>query len=147
MSSKGSQISRTFGQLTLIDSSATKTGSTSSVVLRKTPASITVATGDATLTVSQAVSGIISQTPAADSTLTLPSASALITQFGGANVGDTFNLTIINQAAATHNSILAVPGSGTLVGSGIVAALGARTFAVRFTNVASGTEAYTVYTI
>lgn len=147
MSSKGSKISRTFGQLNIIDSSATKTGSTSRVVLRKTPASVTVATGSATLTGAQTVSGVIYQVPAANSVITLPSAASLITQFGSVSVGDTFNLTLINGAAATYTSTIAVPASGTLVGSGIVAPVSTQTFAVRFTNVTASSEAYTVYTV
>lgn len=145
--SKSGKTSKTFGQLIVTDASATKLGSSSRVVLRKTPAAATLATGSATLTASQTLSGIISQTPAANSTLTLPSAASLITQFGTVSVGDTFNVTVINGAAATFTSTLAVPASGTLVGSGIVAPLSTQTFAVRFTNVTSASEAYTVYTV
>ena len=147
MSNKSSRVSKTFGQLTVVDASTTKLGSTSRVVLRKTPAAVVVATGTATLTASQTVSGLISQTPAANSTLTLPSAASLIAQFPSVTVGDTFNVTLINGAAATFTSTLAVPASGTLVGSGIVAPLGTQTFSVRFTNVTASTEAYTVYTV
>jgi len=145
--SKSGKTSKTFGQLIVTDASATKLGSTSRVSLRKTSPAVVVATGSSTLTGAQTVSGLISQTPAANSTLTLPSAASLITQFGSVSVGDTFNVTLINGAAATFTTTLAVPASGTLVGSGIVAPLGTQTFAVRFTNVTAASEAYTVYTI
>src|SRR6476620_9202194 len=138
---KSGKTSKTFCQLIITDESATKLASTSRVSLRKTSPAVVVATGSSTLTGAQTVSGLISQTPAANSTLTLPSAASLITQFGSVSVGDTFNVTLINGAAATFTTTLAVPASGTLVGSGIVAPLGTQTFAVRFTNVTAASEA------
>lgn len=145
MSSKSAQVAKTFAQLSVKDSSATKTGSTTQVTLRRTSPSVTIATGSATLTAAQTTAGILSQTPAANSTLTLASATALLAVFPSVQVGDTFNITIINLAAATFNTVLAVPASGTLVGSGTVVPLTSATFALRFTDVA--TPAYTVFSL
>lgn len=147
MSSKSAQTLKTYGQVTILDASTTKLGSSSRVVLRRTPAAVVVATGSATLTGSQVVSGLVSQTPAANSVLTLPSAASLIGQFPRVLVGDAFNMTLINEAAATFTTTLAVPASGTMVGSGIIAPLSSHTFTVRFTSVTVASEAYTVYTI
>jgi hypothetical protein len=97
------------------------------------------------LTAAQTTAGILSQTPAANSTLTLASATALLAVFPSVQVGDTFNITIINLAAATFNTVLAVPASGTLVGAGTVVPLTSATFALRFTDVT--TPAYTVFSL
>lgn len=144
MSSKAALVTKTINQLIVLDSSKLKSGSSSGVLLRKIPASATIATGSATLTVSQMSSGTLVQTPAANSTLTLPSAAALVAAFDGTSVGDAFDFKVINLAAATYNTVIAVPASGTLVGTATVAPVTSGRFTVRFTNVTSGSEAYTV---
>lgn len=148
MSSKASVLTKTVRQQVILDASATKLGSTSAVTLSATPAAVTVASGNATLTASQVLSGLLVQTPAANSTLTLPAASALTASFVNTQVGDTFEIRVINLASATYTTTVAPDGSsGTLVGNGVVAVASSGRFRVRFTNVSSGTQAYVVYAV
>ena len=147
MSSKASVLTKTVRQQVILDSSATKIGSTSAVTLTSSPASVTVASGNATLTATQVLSGLILQTPAVNSTLTLPTATALTASFVNTQVGDTFEIRVVNLASATYTSTIAADASGSLVGNGVVSFASSGRFRVRFTNVTSGSQAYVVYAV
>jgi uncharacterized protein YcsI (UPF0317 family) len=90
---------------------------------------------------------LITQTPAANSTLTLPTATALVNSFNAPAIGDTFEIRFINLASATYTSTIAADASGSLVGNGVVSFASSGRFRVRFTNVSSGSAAYVVYAI
>lgn len=147
MSSKASILTKTVRQQVILDGSATKLGSTTAVTLTATPAAVTVASGNATLTSSQVLSGLITQTPAANSTLTLPTASALTSSFVNTQIGDSFDIRVINLASATFTTTIAADASGSLVGNGVVSFASSGRFRVRFTNVSAGTQAYVVYAL
>lgn len=147
MSSKASVLTKTVRQQIILDPSATKLGSTSAVTLTATPAAVTVASGSAILTTAQVLSGLITQTPAANSTLTLPTAAALTASFPSTQIGDTFELRIVNLAVATFTCTIAADASGSLVGNGVVSFASSGRFRVRFTNVSAGTQAYVVYAV
>lgn len=147
MSSKASLLRKTYKQQNILDASLTKLGSTSSVTLTSTPAASTIATGSATLTTVQVLAGIITQTPTANSTLTLPTASALASSFGFPRVGDSLVLRVINLAPITFTTTIAQDAAETMVGSGVIAPQTTGRFLIRFTNVTPGSQDYTVYAI
>lgn len=147
MSSKASVLSKTVGQQIILDASLTKTGSVTQVSLFNTPAAVNVATGSAVLSVAQTTSGLITQTPAANSTLTLPTAAALAALFPNDTIGSAFDLRVINLAGATFTTTIAADAGSSLVGNGVIPPASARLFRVRFTNVSSGTEAYVAYAL
>lgn len=147
MSSKASILSKTVGQQIILDASLTKIGSVSQVSLFDTPAAVTVATGSATLSTAQTISGLIAQTPAANSTLTLPTAAALEAIFPNASIGASFDLRVLNLAPATFNTTIAADAGSSLIGNGVIPPASARLFRIRFTNVSAGTEAYVAYAL
>lgn len=146
MSSKASVLTKTVRQQVILDSSATKLGSTSAITLTSTPAAVTVASGNATLTATQVLSGLILQTPGSNSTLTLPTATALTNSFVNTQVGDTFEVRVINLSGANTTTI-AADASGSVIGNGVVAVSSSGRFRVRFTNVTSGSQSYVVYVV
>lgn len=100
-----------------------------------------------TLTAAQTVEGIVTMTPTTGRALTTATASAIVTLLGdGVQVGSSFELTVVNAAAAT-NAITLTAGSGiTLTGaSGMatVAAASSSTYVGVVTAV--GTPAVTFY--
>lgn len=147
MSSKASLLQKTSKQVNIIDGSSTKVGKTTAVSLMSTPAHVNVASGSATLTATQVLAGIITQTPAANSTLTLPTAASLASAFGFPRIGDTLSLRIINLAADTYSTTLAAAAGETMVGNGVVAPVSTGRFIIRFTNVTPGSQDYTVYAV
>ena len=104
---------------------------------------------DTTLTAAQAVGGVVTMTPAStDKTITPPTAAALKTYFGGQlEIGTTFELTIVNVAAATRAITLASGVSGiTLGGATAMATVAAATSATyMFVCTAVGTPAFTAF--
>lgn len=148
MSSKASNVSKTFGQSIILDASKTVSGSITSSVLTLTPPPTNVATGSSVLTVAAVKSGIVTQTPAANSTLTLPSASLILAGFPQAQVGSTLSLSVINLAAATFTTTIAPDSStGTMVGTAVIAPLTSGRIRIRFTSVTSGSAAYVAYVV
>lgn len=146
MSSKASLVTKTFGQTKILDSSLTKGGSTTAITLNRTPAAVTIASGTAVLTVAQVKAGVLVQTPAANSTMTLPTATALVGGFPGAQIGDTFSFSFINLAGATYSSTIAADAGSSLVGTAVIAPVTSMSFKVRFTAV-TGTPTYVIYAI
>lgn len=147
MSSKASNVTKTFGQTIILDNSKNILGSTAAAPLVLTPAPTSVATGSSVLSVAAVKSGLVSQTPEANSTLTLPTAEALLAAYPSAVVGASLKVGVINLAAATFNTTIAADSGSTMVGSGIVAPLGSKQFTIRFTDVTTGSEAYVVYAL
>lgn len=147
MSSKASILRSTSKQQNIINGTLTKLGSTSAATLISTPTHVNVATGSATLTAAQVLAGIITQTPAANSTLTLPTATALATAFGFPRIGDALVLRVINLASATFTTTIAQDAAETMVGNGVVSFASTGRFLIRFTSVTPGAVDYTVYAI
>ncbi len=88
--------------------------------------------GSMAITASQAVTdGIVSATPTQARNLAIPSASTTIAAVGDYAVGDSFEVTIINLAAATH--ALTLTGS-TIVGSATISAASSATYLVRIAS-------------
>lgn len=105
---------------------------------------------DATLTIAQLLTNIFTITPSVVRTLTLDTASNVVSGVYGAQVGDSFDFTIINLAGATGVTVVAGT-NGTLYGSGSVNGTGFGTgsslFRVRLTNVTGGSQTYDLYRI
>lgn len=147
MSSKASNVTKTFGQSIILDASKTVSGSISSAVLSLTPVPTNVATGSSVLTVAAVKSGVITQTPAANSTLTLPSASLILAAFPQARVGSTLSLSVINLAAATFTTTIASDAGSSMVGTAVIAPLTSGRIRIRFTSVTSGSATYVAYVV
>jgi hypothetical protein len=103
------------------------------------------ATDTATLTAAQIVNGMLVATPTANATLTLPTAALIDAAIPNARVGSTFDLSLVNAAAATYTTAFAL-GAGITNGGNAVVSLAAATSAMfRFRKTADG--AYVVYKI
>ena len=100
-----------------------------------------------TLTAAETVEGIVTMTPTTGRALTTAAASAIVSLLGdGVQVGSSFELTVINTAAAT-NAITLTAGSGiTLTGASGMATVAAASSATYVGVVtAIGTPAVTFY--
>jgi hypothetical protein len=103
------------------------------------------ATDTATLTAAQIVGGVLVATPTANATLTLPTAALIDAAVPSARVGSTFDLALVNAAAATYTAAFAL-GTGVTNGGNAVVSLAAATSALfRFRKTGDG--AYVVYKI
>lgn len=146
--SQSSRVSYNFGSLSLVDARLVD-GSTSEVVPVYRPTATAFADANATVTVAQVKTGILTMLATGTKTLTLPTAT-LLTSFLDV-VGKSIDLTVINTGLDGTSVVLAVGASGTLVGSGAVrdsdptalAASGSGLFRIIATDVS--TPAYTVY--
>lgn len=119
-------------------------GNNSETILSASDAPQT-ATDTATLTAAQVVNGMLVATPTANATLTLPTAALIDAAVPNARVGSTFDLALINAAAATYTVAFAL-GTGISNGGNAVVSLAAATSALfRFRKTAEG--AYTLYKI
>jgi hypothetical protein len=126
-------------------------------ITTKWPAHSAVGDGaDKTLTIAQILTGVITSDPTADRDFTMPTAALAVAGVKGVAVGDCIDFTIINLGTAGADEIitLAAGTGGTLVGSGAVLtsdpvndafSQGSGLFRVRFTGVASGSEAIHIY--
>jgi hypothetical protein len=114
------------------------------VFFTTTPATIT-ADAAVTYTTDQVLGGmIIHSSLTTGRTATLPTAALLAEAIQGAFVGLTFNFTV----APTGGTLtVAVGTGGTAVGTMTCVTTAFKTFAIRFTNVGIGTEAYSVYSL
>ena len=131
--------------------------STTPSITTKWPAHTAIASGTAaTLTIAQILTGVITCDPTADKAWTMPTAALAVAGVKSAKIGDCIDFTIINIGTAAEDEIitLAAGTGGTLVGSGAVItanptdnefASGSGLFRVRFTGVASGSEAIVIY--
>lgn len=101
-------------------------------------------TGSQTLVTANVQDGILTSTPAAAATFTLPTAALLVAGSYGGLVGQGFEFTIVNLSGS--NAITVAAGTGvTLVGAVVVATSSSGTFYAMYTNVSAGTEAVTIY--
>jgi hypothetical protein len=101
-----------------------------------------------TLTAAEAVGGIVTMTPSAGRALTTPTGAQLKTYFGGPlEIGTSFELTVVNVAAATHAITLTAAASGITLGgvSGMATVAAASSVTYVFVCTAVGTPAFTVY--
>jgi len=124
-------------------------------VLTKWPAPSAI-TGAATLTIAQLLTGILTQDPTTDRAWTLPTAALAVAGVADVAIGDCIDFAVINTGTASEDEIitLAAGTGGTLVGSGAVLTAnpvdnafssGSGLFRLRFTGVASGSEAFVCY--
>jgi hypothetical protein len=103
------------------------------------------ATDTATLTAAQIVGGMLVATPTANATLTLPTAALIDAAIPNARVGSTFDLALINAAAATYTAALALSTGVTNGGNAVVSLAAATSAMFRFRK--TGDAAYVVYKI
>ena len=110
---------------------------------------VTAAGNEATeLTAAQTVGGVVTMTPTAGRALTTPTGASLKTYFGGQlDVGTSFELTVVNAAAATHAITLTAAASGITLGgnAGMATVAAASSATYVFVCTAVGTPAFTVY--
>jgi len=120
------------------------------------PAETGLSDADGTLTTSHLFSQIITMTPTADRTLTLPTAADIVAAVSGVQIGDAFDFRIMNLDSASGNDVIIAMGSGGTAighmtvepynnGAGTYFYSGTGIFRLRFTNVTVSSEAYTVY--
>jgi len=103
------------------------------------------ATDTATLTAAQIVGGVLVATPTANATLTLPTAALIDAAVPSARVGSTFDLALVNAAAATYTAAFALSTGVTNGGNAVVSLAAATSALFRFRKTAEG--AYVVYKI
>jgi hypothetical protein len=86
-----------------------------------------------TLTAAQACGSITTMTPTANRTLTTPTGAEIIAELGlQAKIGQTFEVSVINLASATHAITFTAGATGvTVVGNAVVAAATGGTFTGR----------------
>jgi len=101
-----------------------------------------------TLTITQLLTRLFTITPiTVTQTLTLPTAANAVSGIANVQVNDSIDFTIIN-IAGTQSIIVALGDiTDTFVGNATVLTGTSSTFRLRFTNVTSGSQAYTVYRI
>ncbi len=90
-----------------------------------------------TLTAAQAIGGIVTMTPTAARTITLPTAAAILALLQpGVQIGTSFEIHIRNGAASSHAITLAGPSGGgiTIDGVATVAHNTSATFLARVTG-------------
>jgi hypothetical protein len=81
------------------------------------------------LTAAQSIHSIITMTPGASRAVTTATGPEIIAELGEYRVGSTFEVTIVNEAGATHPVVFTANATGvTLKGSGTVAAASTATF-------------------
>ena len=101
-----------------------------------------------TLTAAETINGIVTMTPSTGRALTTPTGAELATELGaGFEIGSTFELTVVNVAAATHAITFTDGGDGItfggVAGMATVAAASSATYVFYCTAVS--TPAFTVY--
>ena len=102
-----------------------------------------------TLTAAQSINSLVTMTPAAARNVTTATAAQIVSELATAKVGTSFSIILRNQAASTHAMTL-VGGSGVTLDSdntNTVAAAKTRQFIGRVTNIGSGSEAITIYSM
>lgn len=101
---------------------------------------VLLAAGDeaTTLTAAQSIHSIITMTPTAGRAVTTPIGTAIIAALEEYRVGSTFEVTIVNLAAATHAITFTAGASGvTVTGLATVAANTSATFKGRVASATS----------
>ncbi len=103
---------------------------------------------DTALTAAQAVEGIVTMTPTTGRSLTTPTGAELKTFFGDQlEIGTSFELTVVNVAAATHAITFTAGASGITLGgvAGMATVAAASSATYVFVCTAVGTPAFTVF--
>lgn len=101
-----------------------------------------------TLTAAEAINGVVTMTPSAGRALTTPTGAALKTALGNPlEIGTSFELTVVNVAAATHAITFTAAASGITLGgvAGMATVAAATSATYLFVCTAVGTPAFTVY--
>lgn len=101
-----------------------------------------------TLTAAETINGIVTMTPTTGRALTTPTGAALATELGSAlEIGSTFELTVVNVAAATHAITFTAGASGITLGgvAGMATVAAASSATYVFYCTATATPAFTVY--
>ena len=123
------------------------------------PAETAQSDANATLTMAQLLSEILTMTPTATRTLTLPTAAAAVSGISGVQINDAIDFRVINLATgATDPDIVVAMGTGgTAIGymnidphvnnAATYLYSGTGIFRLRFTNITASSEAYTIYRI
>jgi hypothetical protein len=100
-------------------------------------------TATGSLTASQVLAKLVYVTPSAASNFTLPTAAALVAMDSLAQVGDGFTLYLSNRSGTYAATVVAGTGA-TLAGlPAVVASATGSQWYINYTNVTSGTQAYT----
>ena len=99
------------------------------------------------MTAAQITGEMLVVTPTANSTLTLPTAALIDAAVPSARVGSTFDLGVVNAAAATYTVAFSVTGSTGVSngGNGVVSLAAATSALFRFRK--TGDAAWSVYKI
>ena len=118
---------------------------------RLTSGLVVLAASDAAtvLTAAQSVNSLVTMTPGAARNVTTATAAQIVSELSTAKVGTSFSIIIRNQAGSTHAMTL-VGGTGVTLDSdntNTVAATKTRQFIGRVTNIGSGSEAITIYSM
>tara|TARA_R100001443_G_scaffold50866_1_gene62931 strand:+ start:3656 stop:4372 length:717 start_codon:yes stop_codon:yes gene_type:complete len=101
------------------------------------------------LTADQSLNSLVTMTPSAARNVTTATAAQIVSALQTAKVGTSFSIILRNQAASTHAMTL-VGGTGVTLDSdntNTVAATKTRQFIGRVTNVNSGSQAITIYSM
>ena len=114
-----------------------------------------IGTGAKTITINMLLKEILEEDPAGAATWTLSTAALSVAGIPGVDVGDCLNFYVVNTDGTADIAITIAAGTGgTFVGSMEVESAdvtadaissGSAMFRLRFTGVASGSEAYTCY--
>lgn len=120
------------------------TPSSNSTRLELTSAPVALpAAANTTATAAQCVNGTFDNSAATGvNVLTMPTAALLVAYLRGCLVGSTFDTVVVGDAGS--NLTVAAGTGGTLVGNATVVSGTSAVYRTRLTNVASGTEAYTL---
>ena len=100
------------------------------------------------LTAAEAINGVVTMTPSTGRALTTPTGAALKTAIGSPlEIGTSFELTVVNVAAATHAITFTAGASGITLGgvAGMATIAAASSASYVFVCTAVGTPAFTVY--
>ena len=119
--------------------------SSTNPILENTPTPNTSADAADTILIAELKTQIIEgPTLTANRTYTLDTAANIISGFTGCSIGDSFDFYVINTDGTYTITIAGGTGS-TIVGNTTVATNTSVHYRIRFTNVTSSSEAYTVY--
>lgn len=103
---------------------------------------------DTTLTAAQTIEGVVTMTPSAGRALTTATGAEIVTALGdGVRVGTSFELTVVNVAAATHAITFTAGASGVTLGGVAGMATVAASSSATYVGVVTGvsTPAVTFY--
>lgn len=104
--------------------------------------------GAVTFAASEVVNGIILRDPnGAGRADLVPTAATLVAAISNPNVGNAFRFTIRNTADAAETITVTTNTGATLSGTMTIAQNNSKDFLAVLTNVTSGSEAYTLYSL